>query len=417
MKTLAIIPARLGSSRLPHKPLADIHGKPMVQHVWEKTRAAGNIDEVIIATDSSEIIDAAIAFGANAMLTSKDCASGTDRVIEVAREIPADLYINVQGDEPLLESSDLDALVAAMRKNASISVGTLCAFISDRQACDPNLVKVVLDAANNALYFSRARIPYPRDQRESVWHGHIGVYAYQPSALAAFSCLPVSPLENIEKLEQLRFLQAGISIHCVMARKMTCGVDTQEDLEWARYELASKKEGSAPEKRASLAAIRLIISDVDGTLTDGSLYFDGSGETIKRFNARDGMGVRLAQAKGLKIAILTGRDSSALRARLAEMGIDHFELGVQEKASGCQRLMATLGMTPDSVLFIGDDLQDLPAFACCGLAVAPADGMTEVKAKADIVTETSGGHGVLREVIDLVLQAKAEQASSIGINH
>ena len=162
MSIIAVIPSRYASTRLPGKPLVDICGKPMVQHVYERVRRVSLFDEVLVATDDERIMNAVAAFGGAACMTSPDCPSGSDRLIEVAKSHPADVYVNVQGDEPLVEPSSIEKLARAMLEDPSLQMGTLCYPVSAEQAQNPNLVKVVRARTGNALYFSRSPIPFPR---------------------------------------------------------------------------------------------------------------------------------------------------------------------------------------------------------------------------------------------------------------
>ncbi|MDO5538409.1 MAG: 3-deoxy-manno-octulosonate cytidylyltransferase, partial [Desulfovibrionaceae bacterium] len=211
MKVICVIPARYASTRLPGKPLLDICGKPLIQRVWEVVSEARGMDEVIVATDDARIASCVEGFGGRVCMTSPDCASGSDRVREVAESVPADVYINVQGDEPLLEPAAIERLAAVFREDASVQAATLCSRISPEQGASPNQVKVVCAGNGDALYFSRAVIPFARDAGTEVTYlGHIGIYAYRAEVLKRFASLPPSPLELVEKLEQLRLLQAGI---------------------------------------------------------------------------------------------------------------------------------------------------------------------------------------------------------------
>ena len=226
MSIIAVIPSRYASTRLPGKPLVDICGKPMVQHVYERVRRVSLFDEVLVATDDERIMNAVAAFGGAACMTSPDCPSGSDRLIEVAKSHPADVYVNVQGDEPLVEPSSIEKLARAMLEDHSLQMGTLCYPVSAEQAQNPNLVKVVRARNGNALYFSRSPIPFPRSGGIAPqYFGHLGMYAYRRDFLMNFGNLPYSPLENTEKLEQLRVLQV---------EAMGPGVDTPEDLEEVR---------------------------------------------------------------------------------------------------------------------------------------------------------------------------------------
>lgn len=243
MSIIAVIPSRYASTRLPGKPLVDICGKPMVQRVYERVRRVSLFDEVLVATDDERIRSVVTAFGGTACMTSVDCPSGSDRLIEVARQHPADIYVNVQGDEPLVEPSSIEKLARAMLEDPALQMGTLCYPISTEQAQNPNLVKVVRAHNGNALYFSRSPVPFPRSGGIAPeYFGHLGMYAYRHDFLMNFGSLPYSPLENTEKLEQLRVLQAGIAIRVLEVEAVGPGVDTPEDLEEVRRIIAEKAE-------------------------------------------------------------------------------------------------------------------------------------------------------------------------------
>ncbi|MBQ7607770.1 MAG: 3-deoxy-manno-octulosonate cytidylyltransferase [Desulfovibrionaceae bacterium] len=399
MRIIAVIPARYASSRLPGKPLLDICGKPMIERVYERAKASSVLDDVIVATDDERIRACVEGFGGKARITREECASGTDRLLEVASYEPADVYINIQGDEPLLKPAALDILAASMRKGAQVATLAF-AFTETDRARDPNLVKVVLDSENNALYFSRAPIPYPRDaQSPCTYLGHIGVYAYTKEALERFGSLPPSPLEAIEKLEQLRYLQAGIPIHVDRTEAFGPGVDTADDLALVRALLSGRPQ---PTRDAQLRAIRLVITDVDGVLTDGSLIYGQEGEILKCFNAKDGLGLMLARERGIQVAVLSGRDSSALRRRLADLGISAFCLGRNDKGDVLGQLLAQCNATKDEAVFLGDDVADIPGFKGCALGVAVADAHPLAREAADIVLKTKGGKGALRELLDML---------------
>ena len=230
MKAIAIIPARLGSTRLARKALRELAGKPMVGHVYEAARRCAELAEVIVATDSDEILAVCQQHGWNARLTSPDCRSGTDRVREVAQQVAADVYVNVQGDEPLARPEHIQAMLRLMA-DPKVEVATVCTPCPEHDVANPNAVKVVTDLAGRALYFSRATIPFDRDQQGGVrYRKHLGFYAYRKPALDRFCTLPESALERSERLEQLRFLDHGIAIRVAEVPYDTVGVDTEEDL-------------------------------------------------------------------------------------------------------------------------------------------------------------------------------------------
>jgi 3-deoxy-manno-octulosonate cytidylyltransferase (CMP-KDO synthetase) len=231
-----VVPARYGSSRLPAKALAEIGGVPMVVRVWRQASKAQSLSRVVVATDDERIAAPVREAGAEAIMTSVAHLSGTDRIAEVATLIHADVYVNVQGDLPFIEPADLDALVAPMRADETISMATLATPIIDAlEWNNPSVVKVVCGADGNALYFSRSPIPHMRDggmPKQAL--RHIGVYAYRRDFLLKFAALPEGVLERVEKLEQLRALEHGYTIRVVASVKPSLEVDTEADLARAR---------------------------------------------------------------------------------------------------------------------------------------------------------------------------------------
>ncbi|MCL9633583.1 3-deoxy-manno-octulosonate cytidylyltransferase [Bacillus zanthoxyli] len=230
MEVIGIIPARYGSTRLPGKPLAKILGKPMIQHVVEKAMEAKLLNEVIVATDQKEILEEVKAFGGNAILTSKEHESGSDRIEEVASKIKGDLFVNIQGDEPLINPHLIDSLIETAKKNMD-SVVTAKTKIAYEDAKNPNTVKVIVNSNDEALYFSRSLIPYNRGETKVIYYKHIGIYCYPKSILHEYVQLPKSKLEQTELLEQLRLLENGYKIKVIETLYNPIGVDTIEDLE------------------------------------------------------------------------------------------------------------------------------------------------------------------------------------------
>jgi 3-deoxy-manno-octulosonate cytidylyltransferase (CMP-KDO synthetase) len=240
MKAVAIIPARIASTRLPRKILREINGHPMLWHVYNAARACSALDDVIVATDSPEIEDDCHINGWSVRMTSPEHRSGTDRVREVARSVVADVYVNVQGDEPLARREHLDVLLELMA-NENVQVGTLKTPCGAEDVNNPNAVKVVTAMDGRALYFSRATLPFDRDRTGNVqYFKHLGFYAYRKAALDAFCLWPESELERSERLEQLRFLDNGVAIHVAETPFDTVGVDTEEDLRRVELLLAGR---------------------------------------------------------------------------------------------------------------------------------------------------------------------------------
>jgi 3-deoxy-manno-octulosonate cytidylyltransferase (CMP-KDO synthetase) len=234
-KILGVIPARYASSRFPGKVLVSIAGKSMLQHVWERASMARYLTSIAIATDDQRVCDEARRFGAAVRMTRPDHLSGTDRVAEVASADPAEIVVNIQGDEPLIDPAAIDASILPITDDPSLVMATLKKKIEDpREVTDPNVVKVVTDRAGDAIYFSRSTIPYVRDREaasSTVHFKHIGLYVYRKDFLLGYSDLPVGPLERAERLEQLRALENGYSIRVVETEYESLGVDTPADLE------------------------------------------------------------------------------------------------------------------------------------------------------------------------------------------
>ena len=229
-KTIAVIPARLASTRLPRKMLREIAGKPLIGVVYEAVRSSPLLADVIVATDSEEILSVCQKHGWNALMTSPAHRSGTERVHEISRREAADVYINVQGDEPLVRREHLATLLEVMR-NPAAAIGTLMTPAAEVDISNPNAVKVVVDKNGRALYFSRATIPFDRDCTRPRYFKHLGLYAYRRAALDQFVGLSESFLERSERLEQLRFLENGIAIYVGETPYDSVGVDTEEDLQ------------------------------------------------------------------------------------------------------------------------------------------------------------------------------------------
>jgi 3-deoxy-manno-octulosonate cytidylyltransferase (CMP-KDO synthetase) len=245
MDVIGVIPARYSSTRFEGKVLADILGKPMLQHVWERAKQALTLDDLIIACDNELVASTAKSFGAKVILTSKDHICGSDRIIEVVNPLDVKIIINIQGDEPLVHPMMIDSLARVLLDDKKISMATLMKKIEDpKDVFDPNVVKVVVDKNNFALYFSRSPIPHlaiNSDIKEPVYYKHIGIYGYTKDFLFTYKNLPVSNLERIEKLEQLRVLEEGFRIKVIETKHDTIGVDTPEDLEKLRNYLGTHR--------------------------------------------------------------------------------------------------------------------------------------------------------------------------------
>ena len=240
---VVVIPSRYASTRLPGKPLVSLAGKPMVQHVYERAKRAQTVHRVIVATDDSRILDAVQAFGGEARMTRPDHRTGTERIAEVAAHEPGDVFVNVQGDEPLIDPSAIDIAVAALLEDPPASISTVATPIRHAgDVMDPNVVKTVLDFDSNGLYFSRAPIPWIRDtqvKHHVQYWKHLGLYVFQRDALLEYPTLPQGELEKIEQLEQLRWLENGWKIRVAEVEHDAVSVDVPEDV--ARVEKLMQK--------------------------------------------------------------------------------------------------------------------------------------------------------------------------------
>jgi len=243
-KVVVVIPARYAATRLPGKPLVSLAGKPMVQRVYERAKQAQTVQRVFVATDDQRILDVVAGFGGEARMTRTDHRTGTERIAEVAASVEGDVFVNVQGDEPLIDPSSIDTAVAALLEEPAAQIATVATPIRHAgDIMDPNVVKTVLDFEENALYFSRAPIPWVRDTQQKVhvkYWKHLGLYVFQRDALLEYPTLPQGELEKIEQLEQLRWMENGWKIRVAEVAHDAVSVDVPEDV--ARVEKLLKEE-------------------------------------------------------------------------------------------------------------------------------------------------------------------------------
>jgi 3-deoxy-manno-octulosonate cytidylyltransferase (CMP-KDO synthetase) len=248
IRTVAVIPARWASVRFPGKALVVIRGKPLVQYVWERARELETVDRVVVATDDERIAAAVRGFGGAVVMTGADCVNGTDRVAQATRDWSVDLVVNLQGDEPTFEVKALDQLVRVMAEDPAIEMGTLAhPVVDEAEHQNPNAVKVVLDQSGHALYFTRAPVPYARQAGLVAPLRHVGIYVFRHAFLQRYTCLQPTPLEQTERLEQLRALEHGVRIRVLLTPHGSIGVDTPEDVE-RLSEYLEAREGRGPQE-------------------------------------------------------------------------------------------------------------------------------------------------------------------------
>ncbi len=381
-----VIPARMGSTRLPGKPLKIIAGKPLIYWVIKAAQSVGNINEVILASDHEEIIKVGSELGIKSILTSTFHKSGTERLIEVSKKVRSDFFINLQGDEPLIEPHDIEYLIENLTKS-NFDIVTLAHKINCEQAKDPSRVKVICNYKNEAIYFSRNIIPYGAQS----FLQHVGIYGFTKKSLDLIDSLAETSLENLESLEQLRWLENNLKIGVFNSKNEVIGVDTIEDLKKVERILMLKK-------------IKILFSDVDGILTDGKIWYGNEGEELKGFHSRDGLAIKLLMKQGIQFALISARDSKPLRKRAKDLGIKYCILGQEDKVAGCIQVLSDLNIDRSNAAYIGDDNIDIPAMEYCGMSFTVSDAVKPVIGKANIVLNSKGGEGAIREVADLVLQ-------------
>ena len=245
MKFICIIPSRYASTRLPGKPLVDIAGKPMIQRVYEQAMKAKKLESVIVAVDTPQVYDTVVTFGGHAVMTREDHANGTDRLAEAVEHFPdADVVVNVQGDEPLISPDVIDALCRVFEEDPSLQMATVAAPLKKEEYDDAAAVKVVMNLKDEAMYFSRSLIPYPRHSFHDAVrpYKHIGIYAYRRDFLLRYAAMDPTPAEEIESLEQLRVLENGYKIKVIKTNHEFIGIDTPDDLKRIREYFAHKGE-------------------------------------------------------------------------------------------------------------------------------------------------------------------------------
>lgn len=389
---LIVIPARWGSQRLPGKPLHRLADEPMIGWVVKAALKVRNARGIVVATDHPEIAAAAREAGAKAVLTGIELRNGTERLLAVINDHPAQSYINLQSDEPLIDPSDIEQLINALEQSKA-DVVSLRHTIKPNQAEETSRVKVVCNKDRKALYFSRSPIPHGAEQ---YWQ-HVGVYGFQAHALERIRALTPTDLEKQENLEQLRWLEEGLGIEMIDSKQSSLGVDTAE-------------EAQQVDQILRLRQIKVLICDVDGVLTDGRLWFSSEGEELKAFHARDGLAIKLLIKQGIEVALVSGRNSKALQSRIADLGIKHACLGEADKAKACLELQQTLNLSSKQMAYVGDDTLDLPGMAVCGWSFAVADAPLTVKQSARQVLQTQGGYGAIREITEIMLNARNEEA-------
>ena len=377
-----LIPVRMGSSRLPNKPLKDIAGKPLLKWVIELAQNINFKASLIVLTEDKIIKDYVDSLGVECFLTDKLHKNGTARILEILDSLDSDFIINLQGDEPLVNPIDLNNLYETIKSGDS-DLASICHEVDNLEAEDPSNVKVVFDTNQYALYFSRSKIPYGA----KTFYSHKGIYAFKRAALEKIKFLRSSFLANFEDLEQLQWLENNMSIKMLITKNKSIGVDTQDDLIKAENALLSNN-------------IKGLICDIDGTLTNGLLWYGKDGEVLKSFNVKDGLAIKKLLSKGFKVGFLSGRGSAALQTRAKELGVEFVKFNQADKKKGCLELLNQMKLEVKNVGYIGDDESDIPCCSLIPFSFAVKDCHKDLKKVSRFHMEVKGGEGVINEFIE-----------------
>ena len=377
-----VIPVRMGSKRLPNKPLKKIAGKPLLEWVIQLAQEVYFNSSLIVLTEDKIIKEFVDSLDVKCFLTDKFHKNGTERILEIIDNIESEFIINLQGDEPLIKPSDLNDLFDII-KSSDVDIASICHEIDNLEAEDPSNVKVVFDNNSYALYFSRSKIPYGA----KTFYSHKGIYAFKKSVLKKIKSFQSSYLGNFEDLEQLQWLENSLSIRMLITKNKSIGVDTQEDLIKAENALLSNK-------------IKALICDIDGTLTNGLLWYGEEGEKLKSFNVKDGYAIKKLLSKGFKVGFLSGRDSVPLRLRAKELGVRFIKFNQSDKKIGCMELISEMKLGATNVAYIGDDETDIPCCSLIPFSFAVNNCHKDLKKVSRFHLDLKGGEGVINEFIE-----------------
>ena len=377
-----VIPARMGSKRLPNKPLKKLAGKPLLQWVIELAQNVNFNAILIVLTEDKIIKDFVESIGVKCFLTNKLHKNGTERIIEILDHIDSEFIINLQGDEPLVNPIDLSNLYETI-KLSDVDIASICHEVDNLEAQDPSSVKVVFDINQDALYFSRSKIPFGAE----TFYSHKGIYAFKKSALRKIKFFKSSFLCNLENLEQLQWLENNMSIRMLITKNKSIGVDTQDDLINAENTLLANN-------------VKALICDIDGTLTNGLVWYGDNGEELKSFNIKDGSAIKKLLSKGFKVGFLSGRDSVPLRIRAKELGVKFVKFNQVDKKKGCLELLSEMKIEAINVAYIGDDENDIPCFTMIPFSFAVKDCHKDLKKISRFHLEVKGGDGVINGFIE-----------------
>ena len=379
-----VIPARMGSKRLENKPLKYIAGKPLIKWVIEAAQNVNFNPLVIVATEDKIIKDYVESLGIECYVSDKNHRNGTERLLEIFEDINVSYYINLQSDEPLIDPCDLNHLYEKIKSN-NFELVSICHEVDAIEAEKPSNVKVVLDNNQNAIYFSRAKIPYGGIS----FYCHNGIYAFKKDTLQKIKKIDKGYLYDIEDLEQLKWLENNILINMIITKNKSVGVDTPIDLYEAENRLLANK-------------IKGLICDIDGTLTNGLLWYGEKGEQFKSFNVKDGLSIKKLLSQGFKVGFLSGRDSKPLRVRAKELGVKFIQLNQSDKKKGCIEIIKKMNLDPSNIAYVGDDETDIPCCSMIPFSFSVNGSNKDLKRISRFQLKSKGGEGVISEIVEKI---------------
>ena len=407
MSIAAIIPARFASSRFPGKALALIAGTPMIVRVCEQVRKCSLVDHIVVATDDERIAAICRQADIDVKMTATHHLTGTDRMIEAIRGMDAEIYVNVQGDEPLIAPSSVGTVIELYRRSVSVGVDVATVYLegaTPEQEASTAVVHLVPTRNERILTLSRLPVPcgFQATYQRNI---HVGLYAYSRVALERFASRSPGPVELSESIELMRFLEHGEAVACAPVVEPSIGVDYPDDI--GRAEAMLQGVNSAAESLSQrLANVRLLTLDVDGVLTDGGLYYTEAGDVMRRFQVQDGMGIKRLIASGVEVAFVSQSATAAIQARAQALGISRCLTGVSDKLVAVSGLCRELGVGLKNVAHMGDDVNDLPLLRAVGLPATVPHAVPDVAAAAQWRSTAAGGAGAVRELCERIIAAR-----------
>ena len=379
----------------------------MIVRVCEQVRKCSFVDRIVVATDDERIAAVCSQAAIEVKMTAGHHLTGTDRLIEASRGISAEIYLNVQGDEPLIAPSSVGTVIELYRRSVPSGVDVATVYLegaTPKQEASTAVVHLVPTQNERIMTLSRLPVPcgFQAAYRRNI---HVGLYAYSPAALERFASRSPGPVELSESIELMRFLEHGEAVACAPVIEPSIGVDYPDDIVRAEAML----QGSNPTAESlsqRLADVRLLTLDVDGVLTDGGLYYTEAGDVMRRFQVQDGMGIKRLIASGVEVAFVSQSATAAIQARAQALGISRCLIGVSDKLVAVGDLCRELGFGLKNVAHMGDDVNDIPLLRAVGFAATVPHAVPDVAAVAQWRSTAAGGAGAVRELCEQLIAAR-----------